>query len=173
VDDHFRLWLRAGMTGCEFAKLLAGKTGRVAIELHVDAELPPTDWLNNTFDEHAKADRAVIAVFPMIGNEIALVEFLNALGTDARWKVRRRAKASPTGGVLVGLEWTTRAGDVSERFYSGGETWRGVVLGRFPRIRRAAIRGDVGRNDGRRGLAHVGSARRSQTLSARSVRDSR
>lgn len=114
AGEHFRLWLHAGMTGCEFAKLLAGKMGRVAVELHVDAQLPPTEWLNNAFDEHAKADRAVIAVFPMIATEGALVEFLNALGTDSRWRVRRRSKTSPRGGILVGLEWTTRSRDISE-----------------------------------------------------------
>jgi hypothetical protein len=114
AGDHFRLWLRAGMTGCEFARLLAGKSGRVAIELYVDPELPPTNWLNNAFDEHAKADRAVIAVFPRIANEIGLVEFLNVLGTDARWKIRQRSKISPNGGVLVGVEWITASGDVSE-----------------------------------------------------------
>jgi hypothetical protein len=114
VGEHFRLWLRAGMTGCEFAKLLSGKVGRVAVEHHIDADLPPTDWLNNAFDEHARFDRAVIAVFPRIATEVSFVEFLNALGTDSRWKVRRRSKPSPTGGVLVGLEWTTGSGEISE-----------------------------------------------------------
>ena len=114
VGDQFRLWLRAGMTGCEFARLLAGKSGRIAIELHVDAELPPTRWLNNAFDEHARADRAVIAVFPRISNEVGLIEFLNALGADARWNIRRRSKTSPGGGVLVGLEWVTGSGDITE-----------------------------------------------------------
>jgi hypothetical protein len=94
--------------------LLAGRSGRIAIELHVDAELPPTSWLNNAFDEHAKADRVVIAVFPRIANEIALVEFLNALGSDTRWSIRRRSKASPSGGVLVGVEWITASGDITE-----------------------------------------------------------
>jgi hypothetical protein len=102
------------MTGCEFARLLAGKSGRVAVEVHVDAELPSTSWLNNAFDEHAKAARAVIAVFPSIANEIGLVEFLNALGGDARWKIRRRSKIAPNGGSLVGLEWVTGSGDVTE-----------------------------------------------------------
>jgi hypothetical protein len=63
AGEHFRLWLRAGMTGCEFAKLLSGKANRVAVELHVDAELPRTDWLNSAFDAHAAADRVVIAGF--------------------------------------------------------------------------------------------------------------
>jgi hypothetical protein len=112
--QHFRLWLRAGLTGCKFAKLLAGRSGRVAVELHVDSELSPTAWLNDAFDEHAKADRAVIAVFPAIATEIAFVELLNELGTDSRWRVRRRSKTSPTGAVLVGLEWTTASGDTSD-----------------------------------------------------------
>lgn len=114
AGEHFRLWLRAGLTGCEFARLLSGKANRVAIELHVDAELPRTDWMNNTFDANAEAERIVIAVFPRIANEHALVEFLNALGRDDRWHVKRRTKTSPTGGILVGLEWRTQSGDISE-----------------------------------------------------------
>jgi hypothetical protein len=114
AGDHFRLWLRAGLSGCEFAMRLASKAQRVAIELHVDAELPPTDWLNSTFDVHAEEGRVVIAVFPRITNEASLVGFLNALSKDSRWQARRRKKTSPSGGVLVGLEWTTRTNDVSE-----------------------------------------------------------
>jgi hypothetical protein len=102
------------MTGCEFAKLLAGKSGRVAVELHVDPQLSPTGWLNNAFDEHAKAGRTVIAVFPAITAENACVELLNELGTDSRWRVRRRPKPSPAGATLVGLEWTTASGDISD-----------------------------------------------------------
>ena len=114
VAEHFRLWLRAGMTGCEFAKLLPGKAGRVAIEVHVDRELPPTSWLNNALDEHAKAERSVIAVFPTITTEAGFVEFVNGLGTDSRWRVRLRTKSSPAGGVLIALEWTTSSGEISE-----------------------------------------------------------
>jgi len=114
AGEHFRLWLRAGMTGCEFARLLPGKAGRVAIEVHVDADVAPTVWLNSAFDEHAKAERIVIAVFPRITTEVGFVEFLNALGADPRWAVRRRSRLSPTGSVLVGLEWTTTRGDISE-----------------------------------------------------------
>jgi hypothetical protein len=39
---------------------------------------------------------------------------LNALGSDGRWALRKRKRTSPTGGVLVGLEWTTSRHDVSE-----------------------------------------------------------
>lgn len=114
VAAHFRLWLRAGMTGCEFARLLPGKAGKVAIEVHVDPELPPTSWLNSALDEHAKFERSVIAVFPTITTEDAFVDFLNNLGADDRWSIRRRKATSPSGDVLIGLEWTTSAGDISE-----------------------------------------------------------
>jgi hypothetical protein len=102
------------MTGCEFAKLLPGKAGRVAIEVHIDSDLAPTHWLNQAFEEHAKHDRVVIAVFPHITAEIILVDFLNTLGSDARWAVTRHSKTSPRGDVLVGVEWTTALGDISE-----------------------------------------------------------
>src|SRR5262245_22065779 len=74
AEEHLRLWLRAGMTGCEFAKHLAGKAGRVAVALYNKAEHPPTGWLSNVFDEHAKAERAVIVVLPRIASELALVD---------------------------------------------------------------------------------------------------
>lgn len=114
AGEHFRLWLRAGLSGCEFAKLLPGKANRVAIELHLDAGLPRTDWMNNTFDAHGEADRVVIAVFPHIASETALVEFLNALSRDERWQVKRRTKTTTGGGIRIGLEWTTRTGEVSD-----------------------------------------------------------
>jgi hypothetical protein len=112
--EHFRLWLRAGMTGCEFAKLLTGKRGRIAVEVHGPTGLPFAGRLNNTFDEHAKAGRAVIAVFPTITTEIAFIDFLNELKMDPRWRVRRRSKTSPSGAVLIGLEWITSSGDISD-----------------------------------------------------------
>src|SRR5262249_44704064 len=114
VDDHFRLWLRAGMTGCEFARLLAGKLGRIAMELHVTAAPPLIARLNEAFDEHSRAGRVAVAVFPTIATGTGLVELLNALHTDPRWNIRRSSKTSPSGGVLIGLEWTTPAGDISD-----------------------------------------------------------
>jgi hypothetical protein len=70
--------------------------------------------LNSALEEHAKFDRVVIAVFPRLTSELAFVEFLNALGADPRWALRRRSKPSPSGGVLIGVEWTTASGEVSE-----------------------------------------------------------
>lgn len=113
VATHFSLWLRAGMTGCEFAKRLPSKANRLALAVHVEAELPSASWLDDTFDANAEDERAVITVFPRIGSEHGLVDFLNALPRQ-RWRVRRRSKQSPGGGVLVGIDWTTKTGEVSE-----------------------------------------------------------
>lgn len=113
VANHFRLWVRAGMTGCEFAKRLAGKADHVAIALHLGPDVPAAAWFESVFDPNADADRAVIAVFPLISSEHALVDFINALDRD-RWRVQRRARSSPTGGVLIGMDWTTKNSDLSE-----------------------------------------------------------
>lgn len=112
VDEHFRSWLRAGMTGCNFAKVLASAADRVAIAAHLEL-LPSAEWLNNLFDANAPAERAVVAIFPMITGPVALVDFLNSLSRDPRWNVQRRTKPSPAGDVLIGVEWSTSQGDVS------------------------------------------------------------
>jgi hypothetical protein len=113
IANHFRLWIRAGMTGCEFAKRLSGKADHVAIALHLDRDVPATEWFESVFDPNSDADRAVVAVFPLISSEHAVVEFINALDR-VRWRIQRRTKPSPTGGVLIGMDWTTKNGDVSE-----------------------------------------------------------
>ena len=113
VANHFRLWIRAGMTGCEFAKRLAGKADHVAIALHLESDVPAAAWFDSVFDPNADADRVVIAVFPLISSEHVLVGFINALDRS-RWRVQRRAKSSPVGGILVGMDWTTKNGDLSE-----------------------------------------------------------
>lgn len=106
-------------SGCGFvqASVVASSprpSKSTAIELHVDAALPHVAWMNATFEEHAKALRSVVAVFPRVHDETSLVAFLNALVQDGRWQLRRGSKRSPNGGVLVGLEWTTPDGDKSE-----------------------------------------------------------
>lgn len=113
IEHHFRLWLRAGLTGCEFAKRLAGKADQIAITPYLKVDPPQTDWFENVFDPNADADRSVIALFPLISGEPALVDLINGLARD-RWRVQRRVKASPAGGVLVGMDWRTKNGDMSE-----------------------------------------------------------
>lgn len=112
-DAHFRLWLRAGLTGCEFARLLAGRPRSIALEMHLDVA-PPAAWLSNVFEAHARAGLVVMVLLPSIVTESAVVEFLSALQMDPRWRVRLGARSSPAGGTLVGVEWSTGSGDISE-----------------------------------------------------------
>jgi hypothetical protein len=48
------------------------------------------------FDAHAKKEQVTFAVFPTINNEASLVELLNGMANNSRWRVRRRVKTSPT-----------------------------------------------------------------------------
>lgn len=114
VVSHFRQWLRAGMTQCEFAKLLPGQGERVMIESHVAVPVPPIARLNVTFDTYVEANRVAVAVFPRIAGDRDFVELLNEFAHNERWTLRRRPKLSPTGCVLVGLEWRTADGDSSD-----------------------------------------------------------
>lgn len=155
ITEHFRLWLRAGLTGCDFAKKLSAIAGQVAIVAQMDVKLPPTEWLNREFDVHANQDRAVIAVFPHIQSELALVELLKGL-SGGRWSIQPRKKRSPTGCALVGVDWTTQNGDSSEAmgfapFPSMPVTRRApyVALGTWP----------GGRSNPRRGIAPTPPAR--------------
>lgn len=113
VPSHFRLWLRTGNSGCEYAKRLAAKASQIAIVAHMEPMLPPTAWLDGVFDANADEERAVIAVFPHIQSERALIDLLNSLAGE-RWKILPRKKSSPSGNTCIGVDWTTKHGDVSE-----------------------------------------------------------
>lgn len=101
------------MTGCEFAKRLSGKADQVAIAPYLKAEAPSAQWFESVFDPNADTERSIIVLFPLVSSEQALVDLINSLGRD-RWRVQRRAKPSPFGGVLIGMDWRTKAGDMSE-----------------------------------------------------------
>jgi hypothetical protein len=113
AGDYFRLLLRAGMTGCQFAKKLAAMQGRMAVETH--PAVPDAALLDRILDEHASANRSVIVVLPSIRDPASLVAVLNTLCTTSpRWRIRRRKVTSPAGDVCLGLEWTTYEGNVSD-----------------------------------------------------------
>lgn len=113
ADQNFGKWLRVGMTGCEFAKRLPALPERVAIEQHIGVDVPIAR-LNTVFDSHASAQRVAVAVFPSVTTDAAFISLMNALGRDERWTLRRGAKTSPDGGVLLALEWRTPSGEISD-----------------------------------------------------------
>lgn len=50
VVNHFRLWLRAGMSGCEFAKMYVAKADTSAIAVYSSPEPPNPAWINRALD---------------------------------------------------------------------------------------------------------------------------
>lgn len=109
--EHFKWWLRMESTGCVFAAALV-KAGRVAYEPHVD--MPNVDDLDTGLDVHGKRARSAIILLPFLRSEAALVDVLAGLRAGSpRWKVRDRGR-TPDGNALIGLEWTTANGDISD-----------------------------------------------------------
>jgi len=110
IHKHFRQWLRSG-TGCGFAASVA-KSGRVAYESH--DEMPFVPDLDTRFEDYGARELAAIVLFPFVTSEAALVDVLTALRADSpRWKVKRRGNGA-AGTVMVGVEWSTANGDVSD-----------------------------------------------------------
>ncbi len=108
--DHFKAWVRKS-TGCMFAARLV-RDGRVAYEPH--EEVPDVDDLDTRLEVYGASARSVIILLPFVASEVALVDVLNTLTTGSpRWRVRDRGR-TPAGCGLVGLEWTTADGDVSD-----------------------------------------------------------
>ena len=108
--EHFKAWLRRS-TGCRFAAQLV-RDGRVAYEPH--EEIPNAGHLDARLDVHGAGARSAIMLLPFVASEDALVGVLEALRAGSpRWRVRDRGR-TPTGCVLVGLEWTTADGDSSD-----------------------------------------------------------
>lgn len=109
--DHFKWWLQVQATGCIFAASLA-KAGRIAYEPHSDT--PRVDDLNTNFDLYGARGLTAIVLLPFITTEAGLVDVLSGLRAGSqRWKLRARGQ-SPTGNALVGVEWTTANGDISD-----------------------------------------------------------
>ncbi len=109
--EHFKWWLKMQATGCLFAATLA-KAGRLVYEPHSDT--PQVDELDTHFDLYGQRGLTAIVLLPFVITEPDFVEVLSGLRAGSqRWKLRDRGR-SATGNVLVGLEWTTANGDISD-----------------------------------------------------------
>jgi len=110
IVDHFHKWVRIG-TGCVFASSLASSR-RVAYEAH--AEMPPVHELDANLDTYAASKRSAVFILPFVTNESGLVDFLAALRVgSSRWKIKDRGPGN-AGNHLVGVQWSTQNGDVSD-----------------------------------------------------------
>jgi NAD(P)-dependent dehydrogenase (short-subunit alcohol dehydrogenase family) len=113
VAQHFRRWLRAGMTGCLFARQLA-RRGDLAVA--VADESANAAQLDTDLDFLAEEKKSVAIVVPSISSERGLVSYLEKLQRESgRWRVFKRTHPEVDGSVcLVGLEWSTSDGMICD-----------------------------------------------------------
>lgn len=82
ADDHLRHWLAEGMTGCQFAKLIAQDKDRLVRVTF--AGLALEDDVSRVFELGARAGLPAIAIFTRIRTEAGLVDQLKLLAAGNR-----------------------------------------------------------------------------------------
>lgn len=79
-----------------------------------DRDVSPSQ-IDKLFDFAAIRLVPAIAIFPAIRTEADLVELLHRLATGDRWKLSRETvKGLVTEDVLVGIQWKTKTGLISQ-----------------------------------------------------------
>jgi len=112
ADEHLRLWLAEGMTGCQFAKLIAQRRERIVTSTF--AGLTKEEDVSRTFEAGTAARLPAIAIFTGIRTEEQLVEQLRILSRGTRWRITsERPDGLETDDVMVGMTWQVREGLVS------------------------------------------------------------
>jgi hypothetical protein len=109
ADEHLRQWLAKGMTGCQFASLIAQQRDRIVTAAF--AGLATDVNVTRLFDLGAEAHVPAIAIFLGVRTERELVEQLRILSAGERWKItEEHPEGLATDDVLIGMEWTIRPG---------------------------------------------------------------
>jgi len=85
ADDHLRRWLAEGMTGCQFAKLIAQDKNRL-IRVTFPGLASESD-VTGVFELGAEARLPAVAIFTGIRTEEALAEQLSTLAAGSRWTI--------------------------------------------------------------------------------------
>lgn len=109
ADEHLRQWLAEGMTGCQFAKLIAQRKDRIVTATF--AGLAQEEDVSRVFDAGAQAQLPAIALFTGIRTEHALAEQLHILARGPRWTLtEEHPEGLTTDDIMVGMEWRIRDG---------------------------------------------------------------
>jgi hypothetical protein len=112
ADEHLRQWLAKGMTGCQFAKLIAQKRDRIVTATF--AGIAKEDDVSRLFYAGTQGRLPVIAIFTGIRGEDQLVEQLRVLSRGDRWRfTREHPEGLVSDDVMVGIDWQIREGLVS------------------------------------------------------------
>ena len=108
-SEHLRQWLAKGMTGCQFASLIAQNRHRIVTA--VFDRLASEENVSRVFETGTESRVPVIVLFTWIRTEAALVEQLRVLARGSRWRMTRE---HPTGlsteDVMIGIDWQVRDG---------------------------------------------------------------
>lgn len=109
ANDHLRHWLAEGMTGCQFAKLIAQDKDRLVRVTF--GGLAPEEDVTRVFELGARAGLPAIAIFTGIRTEAGLVDQLRVLAAGNRWTItEEQPEGLVTDDVLIGIEWKIRDG---------------------------------------------------------------
>ena len=109
AKEHLRQWLAEGMTGCQFAKLIAQDKDRV-LRVTFPGLASAAD-VTRVFQLGAAGRLPAIAIFTGIRTEEQLVEQLMLLARGDRWTItEEHPEGLVTDDVLVGIEWKIREG---------------------------------------------------------------
>jgi hypothetical protein len=109
ADEHLRQWLAEGMTGCQFAKLIAQKKERIIRATYPG--LAKEEDVSRTLEAGTAARLPAIAIFTGIRTEEDLVEQLRILSRGPRWRITREyPEGLATDDVMVGMTRQIREG---------------------------------------------------------------
>ncbi len=109
ADEHLRQWLAEGMTGCQFAKLLAQDRARIVRVTFPG--LASAEDVTRVFQLGAAGRLPAIAIFTGIRTEEQLVEQLTLLAGGDHWTItEEHPDGLVTDDVLVGIDWRVRDG---------------------------------------------------------------
>lgn len=135
-------WLRAGMTGCEFARVFAKAPapGEIRPVIVRNALSAPSvaDILEPILLKAAGEHAAVLAIFPDLRYDEEVADLATAFSAHRSWTVwePKWAPDAKRDDVLVALDWTTPSKHLSNALGLG-------PLGTMPTTRRAPFVGLV------------------------------
>jgi len=112
-------WLAAGMTGCQFARLIAQRRDRL-VAAAFPGLVSEAD-VSRVFETGTDTHLPALAVFTGIRTEAALIEQLSVLARAPRWRITREHPAGLiTDDVMIGVEWQIGNGCASSVALIGG-----------------------------------------------------
>jgi hypothetical protein len=135
-------WLRAGITGCEFARVFATQPApgevRPVVIRNALAEPPVADILQPILLKAAEEHAAVLAIFPDLRHDEEVADLAASLSRHPSWTLSEPQwpMDARRDDVLVALEWATPSQHVSNALGLG-------PLGSMPITRRSPLVGLV------------------------------